>query len=226
VTPHRVALYWAPERDDPLHALGSRWLGRDAQSGEALDQPVLSGLDIAEITADARGYALHATLKPPFRIATDYSAVCADATALAARTSPFALPSLSVQDLHGFLALRETTPCPALHAFADACVAALDAHRAPPTEVEIARRRPDRLTPTQRDMLARWGYQYVFAEWQFHVTLTRRLSAEERAVVQPAVTAFLGEAAGRPRRVTELCLFIQPAPGAPFKIAERLPLRG
>jgi len=95
VTPHRVALYWAPERDDPLHALGSRWLGRDAQSGEALDQPVLSGLDIAEITADARGYALHATLKPPFRIATDYSAVCADATALAARTSPFALPSLS-----------------------------------------------------------------------------------------------------------------------------------
>ncbi len=226
MTPYRVALYWAPECDDPLHALGSRWLGRDAQTGAALEQPALAGLDITEVTADARVYALHATLKPPFRIATDYTAIRADAAALAARTVPFVLPPLSVQDLHGFLALRETAPSPALHAFADSCVTALDAHRAPPTEAEIARRRPDRLTPGQRAMLALWGYQYVFAEWQFHVTLTRRLNAEERAVVLPAVMDFLGEAPGRPRRVAELCLFIQPSPGAPFTIAERLPLRG
>lgn len=226
MTPHRVALYWAPERDDPLHARGSAWLGRDAETGEALAQPVLDRLDIAEITADARGYALHATLKPPFRMTTGYEAVLEDAERLAARTAPFDLPPLSVQDLHGFLALRETVPCPALHAFADACVSALDPHRAPPTEAEIARRRPERLTEGQRTMLARWGYQYVFAEWQFHVTLTRRLTAEERAVVLPAVTAFLGDAPGRARRVRELCLYAQPAPGAPFTIAARLPLRG
>ncbi len=226
MTPHRVALYWAPELSDGLHTLGSQWLGRDAQSGAALAQPTLPGLDIAAITADPRGYGLHATLKPPFRFATRYDAVRADATALAARSTPFDLPPLSVQDLHGFLALREVAPCPALHEFADACVEALDAHRAPATPEEIARRRPERLTPAQQNMLARWGYQYVFAEWQFHVTLTRRLTPEEKSAVQPAVTAFLGDAPARPRRVTELCLFVQPAPGAPFTIAERLPLQG
>lgn len=226
MTPYRVALYWAPGRDDPLHARGSAWLGRDAQTDEAMAQPTLRGLDVAEITRDARRYGLHATLKPPFRIATEYDAVRAEAERLAARTAPFDLPPLSVRDLHGFLALRETAPCRALHAFADACVEALDAHRAAPTEAEIARRRPERLSDAQRALLARWGYQYVFEEWQFHVTLTRRLSAEERAAILPAVTAFLGDAPARPRRVAALCLFVQPAPGDPFTIAARLPLRG
>jgi hypothetical protein len=42
----------------------------------------------------------------------------------------------------------------------------------------------------------------------------------------PAVTAFLGDAPARPRRVAAISLFVQAAPGAPFTIAERLPLRG
>ena len=49
----RVALYWAPALDDPLHALGSAWLGRDAETGATLPQTVLPGLDTAEITAAA-----------------------------------------------------------------------------------------------------------------------------------------------------------------------------
>lgn len=222
----RLALYWAPPVEDPLHALGSRWLGRDAETGAALAQPALPGLDIAALTADPRGYGLHATLKPPFRLTGSYAAARAAAMELAARTRPFALPPLAVMDLKGFLALRETAPCPALHAFADACVEALDAHRAPPTEEELARRKRASLSPAQLAMLDRWGYPYVFGEFFFHVTLTRRLTPEERDVVLPAVTQFLGEAPAQPRRVTELCLFTQAAPGAPFLIAERLPLLG
>ncbi len=45
-------------------------------------------------------------------------------------------------------------------------------------------------------------------------------------MVMPAVTDFLGDTPGQPRRVSALSLFVQPAPGAPFTIAERLPLRG
>lgn len=226
MTPHRVALYWAPEESDPLHARASTWLGRDAATGVTLDQPALPGLDIAEITADPRGYGLHATLKPPFRLANGYAALREATAALAARLRPFDLPPLAVFDLDGFLALRETTPCPALHDVADACVAALDAQRAPSTPAEIARRRPERLSDTQRDHLARWGYPYVFGEWRFHVTLSRRLTAEEKAVVMPAVTAYLGDVPAAPRRVAAISLFVQPSPGAPFTIAERLPLRG
>lgn len=222
----RVALYWAPRVDDPLHALGSRWLGRDAETGAVLPQPALPGLDIAEITRDARGYGLHATLKPPFRIATDWHAVRQEAMRLAARTRPFALPPLRLAEHHGFLALLESEASAELRAFCDACVTALDPHRAPPTPEEVARRNPARMTERQRSYLHLWGYHYVLDEWWFHVTLTRRLDAEERAVVQPALEAYLGEAAARPRSVTELCLFTQAGPGAPFLIAERLPLLG
>lgn len=226
MTPYRLALYWAPDGDDPLHVRGSSWLGRDAVAGAALEQPVLPGHDIAALTADPRGYGLHATLKPPFRLAQGYPAARDAAAALAARTAPFDLPPLAVYDLDGFLALRETAPCPALHAWADACVTGLDEHRTPPDEAEIARRRPERLTAPQRGHLARWGYPYVFEEWRFHVTLTRRLTPEQKAVVMPAVTEFLGDAPGHARRVEALSLFVQPTPGAAFTLAERLPLRG
>lgn len=226
MNPWRLALYWAPEEADALHERGSIWLGRDAATGAALAQPAVDGIDLAQATADPRGYGLHATLKPPFRLAHGYAAARDAAAALAARTAPFDLPPLSVHDLDGFLALREDAPCRALHAFADACVTALDDHRTPPDAAEVARRRPERLTEAQREHLTRWGYPYVFEEWRFHVTLTRRLTAEEKAVLMPAVTQFLGDAPGRARRVSAVSLFVQAEPGAPFTIAERLPLRG
>ena len=222
----RIALYWAPELDDPLHALGSAWLGRDAETGATLPQPAVPGLDLHEITAEARGYGLHATLKAPFRFDAPYGDLRDAAMALAARTRPFALPPLAPVDLGGFIALREAVASAALNAFADACVAGLDHFRLPPTEAEYARRRPERLTPRQREMLDRWGYHYVFTEWMFHVTLTRRVSEAERAVLLPAIEAHFGAALARPRFVRALCLFTQAAPGAPFLVAERLPLLG
>ena len=218
----RAAVYWAPEASDPLHTLGSQWLGRDAETAAPARQPDVPG--IAEITADARGYGLHATLKPPFRLARSYSALRDDVADLASTLRPFALPPLSVQNLKGFLALRETAPCPPLHALADACVRELDTHRAPPEEAELARRRRANLTPSQEAMLARWGYPYVLADWQFHITLTRRMGAAEHLAILPALTAFLGDVPATPRLVTEICLFTQAGPAAPFLTAERFPL--
>jgi len=222
----RLALYWAPPVEDPLHRLGSAWLGRDAETGAPLPQPVLPGLDIAEITADARLYGLHATLKPPFRLRVSWVEAVAAAEALAARIAPFDLPPLAVENLDGFLALREAEPCPALQAFADACVEAMEPCRAPLGEAELARRRRARLSPRQEALLQSHGYPYVLDEWRFHMTLSRRLSAEEMAALRPAATDFLGEAPGQRRRVSSLTLFTQAKAGAPFLIAERLPLRG
>lgn len=222
----RFALYWSPELDDPLHAAASAWLGRDAETGASLPQPALPGLDLAELTVDARGYGFHATLKPPFRLAGSYAAAREAAKELAAHTRPFALPPLQVANLEGFLALRETEPCPALQDFADDCVRSLDAHRAPPSEAEIARRRPERLGERQRGYLMAWGYPHVFEDWRFHMTLSRRLAPEELAVLRPAAEAALNGVAGVPRSVRELCIFTQAGPGQPFLIAERLRLLG
>lgn len=226
MTPHRIALYYAPATDDPLHQRASAWLGRDATSGVEIPQPAIAGIDIAEVTADARGYGFHATLKPPFRLQGDVQAALQVARDFAARTAAFALPPLQITDLDGFLALREAEPCPALQALADGAVTALDPHRAPATEAEIARRKPEKLSPRQREYLEAWGYPYVFAEWRFHMTLTRRLTPDEKTIILPAVTEALGYAPGLSRSITDICIFAQAAPGAPFIVLERLKLRG
>lgn len=220
----RFALYWAPDLDDPLHAAGSHWLGRDAETGALLPQPDIPG--IAELTADARQYGLHATLKPPFRLACSFAELRAAVAAFAATQPPCALPPLAMTDLDGFLALCPTAPSPALHALCDAAVAALDPCRAPPDAAELARRRAAGLTPRQKALLDRWGYPYVFEEWRFHVTLTRRLTAVEQSRVRPAAVALLGDAAGAARVAGSLTLFAQPRLDAPFLVAERFALGG
>ena len=220
----RVALYYAPALSDPLWPAACAWLGRDPETAATLPQPDLP--DLHALTADARRYGFHCTLKPPMRLATHYGAFVDDAAALARRLAPFAMPPLHVAELSGFLAIREAQPCPALHALADACVAGVDRHRAPPDEAELARRRKGGLSPEREAMLLRWGYPGVFGEWRFHMTLTRRLSDAERAQYRPAAEAHFAAALPHERRVTEICVFTEAAPGAPFTIAERLPLRG
>ena len=220
----RVALYYAPALIDPLWRAGCTWLGRDPETAATLTQPAVP--DLPALTDDPRLYGFHATLKPPMRLATSFQAFLAETQALAATRQPFVLPPLAVADLSGFLALRETRPCPELHALADACVTALDHHRAPPDAAELARRRRHGLPPAQDAMLVRWGYPHVLETWFFHMTLTRRLSDAERAVVRPAAETWFAEALGHPRTIDSICIFTQAGSGAPFLIAERLPLSG
>ena len=80
--------------------------------------------------------------------------------------------------------------------------------------------------PGRRRCWLRWGYPYVFATWFFHMTLTRRLTAAEKARLQPQAEAHFARALSVPRRVGDICLFTQAAPDAGFVIAERLKLRG
>jgi putative phosphonate metabolism protein len=220
----RVALYYAPHPDDPLFSAGAAWLGRDPAGDAPVAQPDVPG--ISEVTAEPRLYGFHATLKPPMRLAAGrrWSDVLRAASELAERIARFELPPLAVMDVHGFLALRETVACPPLQALADACVEYLDPLRAPPSEDELARRRRGRLTAEHDAMLVRWGYPYVFGTWFFHMTLTRRLTEAEKAIFRPAAEAYLAPALAAPRQVTDICLFIQSHPGAPFVITDRIPL--
>jgi putative phosphonate metabolism protein len=220
----RVAVYYAPEPDDPLWAAGNRWLGRDPETGATLQRP--DGIDIPNLTDEPAGYGLHATLKPPMRLAPgtryeDFSGAVAD---LAAGLNAFALPPLAVQNLDGFLALREQEPSPDLQALADSAVATLDAFREQPEAAELARRRRHGLTEAEDAMLERWGYPYVFQLWRFHITLTRRLDEAEMAKVRPIAEGYFAEALELPRRVSSLAVFTQRAQGQPFLIAQRFPL--
>ncbi len=222
----RIAVYYAPRPDDPLASAGAAWLGRDAETNAPVPSPPLPGL--AGIIADARRYGFHATLKPPMRLAPGrgWFALRDAAGALARALAPFDMPRLEVADVGGFLALRETAPCPQLEALADAATEALDTFRAPTDESELARRRGMGLTPEQDAMLLRWGYPYVFREWFFHMTLSARLSGPDAAVWRARAEAHFAAPLAASRRVADLCLFTQPAPDRPFVLAERFPLGG
>jgi hypothetical protein len=222
----RVAVYYAPQQADPLFVDAAIWLGRDPESRVMPSQPFIA--DIAEITAEPRLYGFHATLKPPMTLLPGrrWSDLLVAARSLSDRIASFELPPLSVQDVFGFLALRETVPSAPLQALADACVEHFDCFRAPPSQAELARRRRANLTPQQDAMLIRWGYPYVFDTWFFHMTLTRRLSVAEKQIFMPAAEAYFARTIATPRRVSDICLFVQPSPGTPFVIRERLKLRG
>jgi putative phosphonate metabolism protein len=220
----RVGLYYAPALDDPLWARAAQWLGRDPASGTSVPQPDLPG--IAEITAEPRLYGFHATLKPPMALSEGvrWDEVVLAMRSIASSIPAFDLPGVMVADLHGFLALREVAPSPALQALADACVAGADHLRAPAGPAELAKRRRTGLSVAEDANLRAWGYPYVFATWTFHMTLTRRLSAAEHACFRPAAEAWFAPVLARPRRVADLCLFVQREPGEAFVLAERASL--
>ncbi len=217
----RAALYWTPEADDPLFQAGAAWLGRDPELGAAVPQPTVDG--IAEATAAARGYGFHATLRPPMRLATGWEEFLDAARAIAEGMAPFDLPRLEVADLSGFLALRETAPCPALRALADACVIGTDPHRLRANAAELAQRRAAGLTALQDEMLLKWGYPHLLDTWFFHMTLSRRLDAATMARLRPAAVAHFAPALAIPRRAASIAIFTQ-RDGTPFVLAERLPL--
>lgn len=226
----RYAVYWAPERGSALDRFGAGWLGWNAETGDEAPRLQVEGLPapIETLTADARRYGFHATLKPPFRLAPDRSrAGLEEALAeLAARLPAVEAPPLAVAADLGFCALRPSGPCPARDDLAERCVTGLDAFRAPPSAAELARRRDSGLSPAQDAHLARWGYPYVLDQFRFHATLTGRLSSQGARAVEAALAPHLGGVIGAPWRAKELCLFGDPGGGRPFRLLRRLALTG
>lgn len=224
----RYAVYWAPAEDSALWSFACRWLGRDPASGATFAAPDRRH---DSITADARRYGFHATLKAPITLAdgATEAGLRAVLAALASRFTPFATAPWVLRSIDGFLAL---VPDPAiqggrprqLHALADACVLALEPLRRPATAEEIARRRPDRLDRVARDHLDRFGYPWVLEKYFAHLTLTCRLEAEERSVVAARLGRELASLPPAPLAFHDIALFIEEAPGQPFRLAQRFAL--
>jgi putative phosphonate metabolism protein len=222
----RYALYFAPDRDTPLWELGCRWLGRDAEQDSPLPQPAVPGWDpaqLAALTATARSYGLHATLKAPFllREGVDGEVLRARLVSFCGVRASFSLPDLSVAPLARFLALRPTAASAPLQALADACVTEFDDLRAPPSEQEAGRRRAAQLDARQESLLALYGYPYVLDQFRFHLTLTAPMDTASADRLAPWLAAFFAPALRRPVHVSGVCLFAQRESGAGFRLVRR-----
>ncbi len=227
----RYAIYFAPPPESPLGRFGAAWLGRDAFTGEDIEQdplPEMTSARFAQVTDSPRRYGFHATLKAPFRLAgaKNVPELFAAVDALAARTPAFEAPPLEIASIQEFTAMVLSAASPAMQALAEACVRDLDDFRAPLTDGERARRRPDRLTERQRGYLETWGYPYVFEEFLFHMTLTERLTDEQEKAEIFDVLEPIGSVFGTaPLVVDQLCVFGQPSAQAPFTVVHTARLK-
>lgn len=224
----RYAVYYAPPAGD-FASRAAEWLGWDAVAGVALSGPRPEGVPegLGDITADPRKYGFHGTIRAPFRPAeglgrAEVEAAVAD---LAGQLGPVTCDGLMLENLQGFLALTPAGCEAALLELGAAVVEGTDALRAPLTEAEIARRRPERLTPRQRELLARWGYPHVMEEFRFHLTLTDRLMPEVAGPVAEALAAHFAPVLPRPFVIGDLCLFGEDMQGR-FHLLSRHALTG
>jgi putative phosphonate metabolism protein len=227
----RYAVYWAPPSDSALWRFGARWLGRDPDGGAETapgDGAASEPAWLAAVTADPRLYGLHATLKPPFRLAAGQTrpALVAALADLAARTAPVAGPKLVLRRLGRFLALVPSGPAPAIQALAARLVERLDGFRAPAGAAELAKRRAHGLTPAQEENLQRWGYPYVMDEFRFHVTLSGALEPAALDRLEELLAPRVAPFTTAPLALAALALFEQDAAGRPFRLTRRFPLAG
>ncbi|SDR24463.1 putative phosphonate metabolism protein [Paraburkholderia fungorum] len=225
----RFAVYYAPSHESAWWRAGSTWLGRDAQSGMACVPPQPAGLQrpLMELTEAPRRYGWHGTLVAPFRLADGATQhdVLAATREWAATQRPFALP-VEAATLGEFVALRPVDQCGEanVRAVATSALQALDALRAKPSAADLARRLAAPLSERQRELLIEWGYPYVFDEFRFHMTLSNSLAdaGERTALVAwwQAQTPALG-----PLTVDHAALFVEPSPGEPFVLWQRVPFQ-
>ena len=206
----RYAIYYTPPPGSALAGFGRAWFARAAP---CLDAP--------------RRYGFHGTLKAPFRLAAgvEEAELLGAVESFAASRPALAGPPLEPAMLAGFLALMPSEPCGALDRLAADCVVAFDRFRAPPTDVELARRRRAPLGPRREALLKRWGYPYVMEAFRFHMTLTGRLDEEELRKECALAAGMLGEAA-LPLVVDAVTVLAEPAEGAAFRILRRCEFAG
>lgn len=226
----RYAIYFAPTAGSPLYSFGSRWLGRDATTGEWLDPELPADLAREEwlrVTDSPRRYGFHATLKPPFRLAenTTFAGLQAALRDFAGRHESFAAPPLGVARLGKFLALTLSEPSAEFASLAADSVEEFDRFRAPASEQELAERLSGSLSSRLREHVLRWGYPYVFDTWKFHMSLTCALPEPSLPPLEWYLRHRFAPVCEQPLLVDSVCIFHEPYPAAAFRLVERAHLR-
>ncbi len=224
----RYALYVAPPEDHPLSDSARTWLGRDAFTGATLSPPALDRIDADSWrlwTADPRRYGFHATIKAPFRLkdGQDKAGLLAAFDTFCRNQNPFRI-KLALAAIGPFFALIEAEKSEALAQFAAAVVTGFEPFRAPLSEADYARRRPERLSDRERALLDLWGYPYVFDQFQFHMSLTGPVPQERQDDVYAALKGHFDAFIGKDLAISHLALFEEPEPGADFRVLAIRPL--
>jgi putative phosphonate metabolism protein len=219
----RCAINFIPPQDDPLTIAATRWIGRDPYTGARIAGVETEGLteaDRAYVTAPARRYGFHGTLKAPFRLAASYALTALEkgVALFASEHAPVGLGPMRLVAIEDFFALVPHEPNAALVALAEDVVRDLDRFRAPLDELDFARRGRALLNERQLGNLLRWGYPYIFEDYRFHMTLTGPVPRAEREHIEKVLDRYFGPLATAPVTISQIAIYVEPEPYAPFVV--------
>ena len=218
----RCAICFTPPADDALSVAAARWLRRDPYSGARIAWPV-EGLvenDHAFLTAAPRRFGFHGSLKAPFRLSSDHTLtdVQAALAKFCRRVTPLTLDAVQIALIGNFFALEPTQPNPELQELAADFVTVFDQYRSPTSDLDLARGDTGRLNGRQFANLMAWGHPYVFDQFRFHMTLTGPIDELERDYVAAMLKRHFGALTDNPLCISQVALFVEPEPNAPFLI--------
>ena len=224
----RYAIYFVPK--GALAKFGRAWLGWDCRKGQYISSEIAFSEPLADreyFTKKPRKYGLHATLKAPFRLQTTQNepALRSAFHGFCNHQKPAASGNLTLSEQGGFISLRPQRQSAALFELGKNCLEAFDPFRAPLDQNDLNRRRNARLSPRQNDFLHQWGYPYVLQEFQFHITLSSRLSILQREKIIPALKNLLAHELDCPFIIAHLALMGEDRNGQ-FHILEEANLSG
>ncbi len=218
----RCAICFTPPADDALTIAAARWLRRDPYSGARIAWPVegLVEKDHAFLTAAPRRVGFHGSLKAPFRLASDQGLgeVQVALSKFCRRVPPLTVDTVRIALIENFFALVPSEPNPELHELAADFVTVFDQYRSPTSDLDLARGDIGRLTGRQFSNLMTWGHPYVLDQFRFHMTLTGPIDELERDYVAEMLRRHFGELANAPLCISQVALFVEPEPNAPFLI--------
>ena len=216
----RYAIYYIP--DLPLFQIGSDWLGWNSLTG----QETTLSTNHHRITDRPRKYGFHATMKPPFSLASNSTqGELQDAfQAFCATVSPATGGTLKISRLGRFLAMTQDVQSNDVTDLAASTVSHFDKFRAPLSDNDIQKRRQRRLTPEQDALMLRWGYPYVMQEFKFHMTLTGPLQNDEIVSIEQLANTRFQEFIGQSLNIASLALLGEDRDSGRFHVIEKLSL--
>lgn len=226
----RYAIYYSPDAEDALTLAANEWLGRDAMAGENIKRAskISSLTDYAfdATMVNACRYGFHGTLKAPFELAEEreLADLEEEVDAFASMMDPFLLPNFVIGQLGPFFALQLEEPSLQLAGFAADIVRKFDHFRAPMSNEDFERRKPEKLSINQRHNLIDWGYPYIFDDFRFHMTLSDPIENGLAGDYRIALTDHFDPHLKKPYQFSALSIFVEPERGEPFVLHRQFPL--
>lgn len=224
----RYAIYYSPSDTSALGLFGATVLRRTADSPKEwinnthTFEPYFDLERWRSYTRKPAHYGFHATIKAPFELATDYTAVdlLTEMASFAATHQKIPLTGIIPTSLSSFRALALPEQPPQLGDFASTVVRHFEPFRRELSNADVKRRQAQKLSTSQNENLLQFGYPYIFSDFQFHMTLSESLPDDENRFLPWLQTLFTNFVVDTPI-LDRLSLFRQVDREVPFvRIAE------